>query len=196
MERTILQQQQVQQPIVVIEGIKTLNNLIMKKITEVNEPYSGQKSKSHFRYIIMAVMFCALSSFNESFSQATTNGTGSGGWGMNSQYNSMYDPKTVQTIAGEVVTVDKIVPTRGMSSGVHLVLKTSEESISVHLGPEWFIDNQDISIDPKDKITVKGSRITYKGKPAVIAAVVTKGNEILVLRDANGIPVWSGWRQH
>jgi hypothetical protein len=28
------------------------------------------------------------------------------------------------------------------------------------------------------------------GKPAIIAAQVKKGNEILKLRDENGIPVW------
>jgi hypothetical protein len=184
----------VKRSVVAVVEIK-MKHFKMKKITEVNEPYPGRKSNSHFKFIIMAAVVCALSS-NESFSQKTTNGSGSGGWGMRSQYNSMYDTKTVQTIVGEVVTVEKIVPTRGMSSGVHLVVKTNDESISVHLGPEWFIDNQDISIDPKDKITVKGSRITYKGKPAIIAAVVTKGNDILVLRDVNGIPVWSGWRKY
>jgi hypothetical protein len=168
----------------------------VKKITVVNKPNHEQKSKSHFKYQKMAVMVCILFSFNASFSQNTMNGKGSGGWGMRSQYNRLYDPNTVQTISGEVVVVEKMIPTKGMSAGVHLVVKTSEDSISVHLGPEWFIDNQDIRINPKDKITVKGSRITYKGKPAIIAAVVTKGNEILVLRDANGFPVWSGWRQH
>jgi hypothetical protein len=186
----------VQQPIVAVMEVRTLNNLKMKTITVLNKPYHGQKSKFHFKYIKMAVMVCILFSFNESFSQNTMNGTGSGGWGMRSPYNSLYDPKTVQTISGEVVIVEKMVPTKGMSAGVHLVVKTSEDSISVHLGPEWFIDNQDIRIVPKDKITVKGSRITYQGKPAIIAAVVTKGNETLVLRDANGFPVWSGWRRH
>ena len=120
---------------------------------------------------------------------------GSRGWGMGSQYNRMYNPKTVETISGEVVSVDKITPMKGMSYGIHLTLKTEKETISVHLGPGWFIERQDIKIEPKDKIEVTGSRITFEGKPAIIAAEVKKGDEILKLRDENGIPVWAGWRK-
>ena len=82
-----------------------------------------------------------------------------------------------------------------MNPGIHAVVKTDEEMISVHLGPEWYIENQDISINPKDKIEVKGSRITFEGKPAIIAAEVKKGDEVLTLRDASGFPAWSGWRR-
>ena len=120
---------------------------------------------------------------------------GSGGWGPGTQYNRMYDPKTVETISGEVVNVDKMTPIKGMYYGVHLVVKSEKETISVHLGPGWFIESQDVKIEPKDKIEVRGSRITYKGKPAIIAAEVKKGEEILKLRDDTGIPVWAGWKR-
>jgi len=105
----------------------------------------------------------------------------------------MYNPKTAETISGEVVSVDKFTPLKGMSYGVHLTVKTDKETISVHLGPAWYIENQDVKIEPKDKIQVKGSRITFDGKPAIIAAEVKKGQEVLRLRDENGFPVWSGW---
>jgi len=59
----------------------------------------------------------------------------------------------------------------------------------------WYIENRDIRIEPKDKIEVAGSRITYQGKPAIIAAKVKKGDEVLKLRDENGLPVWAGWRK-
>jgi hypothetical protein len=118
-----------------------------------------------------------------------------GGWGRNAQYNRMYDPRTVETITGEVVAVEKFTPGKGMSAGVHLQLKPDRETISVHLGPAWFIENQDVKIEPKDKIEVKGSRITFDGKPAIIAAEVKKGDEVLKLRDDNGVPVWAGWRR-
>lgn len=107
----------------------------------------------------------------------------------------MYNPKTVETISGEVVSVDKITPMSGMSYGIHLTLKTEKETISVHLGPGWFIERQDIKIEPKDKVEITGSRITYQGKPAIIAAEVKKGDEILKLRDENGVPIWAGWRK-
>ena len=107
----------------------------------------------------------------------------------------MYDPKTVENISGEVIHVDKITPKKGMCYGIHITVKTDKETIDVHLGPGWFIENQDIQIAPKDKIEVKGSRITFEGKPAIIAAEIKKGDDILKLRDENGFPVWSGWKR-
>ncbi len=120
---------------------------------------------------------------------------GSGGWGPGSQYNRFYDPKAVETISGEVTKVDRITPAKGMSGGVHMLVKTDKETISVHLGPSWYLENQDVKIEPKDKVEVKGSRITFGGKPAIIAAEVKKGDEVLKLRDDNGFPVWAGWRR-
>ncbi|MHC4182894.1 MAG: hypothetical protein ACYSR0_06045 [Planctomycetota bacterium] len=120
---------------------------------------------------------------------------GSGGWGPKTNYGRMYNPETVETVSGEVVSIEKITPGKGMYYGIHLTVKTDKETISVHLGPGWFIENQSITIEPEDKIEVKGSRVSFEGKPAIIAAEVNKGEEILALRDENGFPAWSGWRR-
>ena len=111
---------------------------------------------------------------------------------MGREYGKMYNPKTVETITGEVVSVEKFTPMKGMSQGMHITLKTAKETISVHLGPEWYFENQAIKIKPRDKVEVKGSRITFQGKPAIIAGEIKKGNEVLKLRDEKGVPVWSG----
>ncbi len=120
---------------------------------------------------------------------------GSGGWGMGTAYQRMYNPATVETLTGTVESVDKITPMKGMMYGIHLLLKTDKETISVHLGPGWYIERLDMKIDKGDKIEVKGSRVTMMGKPAIIAAEVKKGDNVLKLRDENGIPVWAGWRR-
>lgn len=120
---------------------------------------------------------------------------GSGGWGMGSQYNRMYNSATVETLSGAVDAVDKVMPMKGMNSGVHVILKTDKETISVHLGPEWYIERLDTKIEKGDTIEVKGSRVTFAGKPAIIAAEVKKGESTLVLRDSAGIPAWAGWRR-
>ncbi|MDQ7838359.1 MAG: DNA-binding protein [Thermodesulfobacteriota bacterium] len=131
----------------------------------------------------------------ETFAQRGMRWRGSGGWAAEGRYGRMYDPKTVETISGEVVSVDKITPMKGMSYGVHLMIKTDKETVSVHLGPGWYIGKQDVKIEPKDKVEVTGSRITFGGKPAIIAAEVKKGEEVLKLRDENGLPAWCGWRR-
>ncbi len=120
---------------------------------------------------------------------------GSGGWGMGSSYQRMYNPATVETVSGVIESVDKITPIKGMYAGIHLVLKTDRESIAVHLGPEWYIERQDVKLEKGDKIEVKGSRITFDGKPAIIAAECKKGDSVLILRDSAGFPAWSGWRR-
>ncbi len=120
---------------------------------------------------------------------------GSGGWGMGSQYNRMYNPATVETVSGTVESVDKVTPMKGMNYGIHLTVKTDKETVAVHLGPGWYIERLDTRIEKGDKIEVKGSRVTIDGKPAIIAAEVKKGDNILVLRDSSGIPAWAGWRK-
>jgi hypothetical protein len=120
---------------------------------------------------------------------------GSGGWGMGSQYQRMYNPATVETLSGTVESVDKVTPMKRMHSGIHLVLKTDKEVISVHLGPEWYVERLDTKVEKGDTIEVKGSRVTMMGKPAIVAAEVKKGDSVLVLRDSNGVPAWAGWRR-
>lgn len=120
---------------------------------------------------------------------------GGGGWGAGSSYGRLYNPQSVETVSGEVVRVEQVTPMKGMYYGVHVLLKTARETLSVQLGPGWYIENQDVKIAAGDKLEAKGSRVSIDGKPALIAAEVKKGDEVLVLRDAAGTPVWSGWRR-
>lgn len=120
---------------------------------------------------------------------------GSQGWGRGSDYARLYDAKTVETVKGEVVSVQTFTPSKGMGYGVHLQLKTDKETLSVHLGPVWFIENQDVRIEPKDVVEVRASRVAFEGKPALIAAEVKKGDDMLRLRDQDGYPAWAGWRR-
>lgn len=131
----------------------------------------------------------------EAFARGGPRWQGSGGWGPGESYSRMYDPKSVENLTGEVTSVEQMISLRGMSYGIQLMLKTDKETIPVHLGPGWFIENQDVKIESKDKVQVEGSRITFDGKPAIIAVEVTKGAEVLKLRDENGFPMWSGWRR-
>jgi DNA helicase TIP49 (TBP-interacting protein) len=114
---------------------------------------------------------------------------------MGSPYQRMFNPATVETISGTVESVDKVMPMKGMYSGIHLTIKTEKESVDVHLGPEWYIERLDTKIQKGDTIEVKGSRVTIAGKPVIIASEVKKGDDVLVLRDSNGIPAWAGWRR-
>ena len=141
-------------------------------------------------WTLMSALCIALTGIAEA-----QRGRGGGGWGAGAPYGRMYDPKTVQSVSGDVLKVETFVPDKGTSRGVHLQLKTEKETIPVHLGPSWYIDNQEIKIQTGDKIEVKGSRITFEDKPAIVAAEIVKGDQVLKLRDERGVPAWAGWRR-
>jgi hypothetical protein len=82
-----------------------------------------------------------------------------------------------------------------MSPGVHLTLKTEQGPVFVHPGPEWYVERLDAELAEGDPVEVKGSRVTYEGKPAIIAAEVKKGDDVLMLRDDGGVPNRAGWRR-
>ncbi|WP_415720499.1 hypothetical protein [Photobacterium ganghwense] len=145
--------------------------------------------------VILLVALLQIAYASAVFAQQGMTWHGSGGWGHHSAYGMMYDTKTMTEITGEVVSVDRITMMHQMNEGIVLTVKTSEGNISVHLGPVWHLEKQDMKIMPGDKVVIKGSRIIFYDEPALIASEVHKGNDVLVLRDSEGYPVWSGWRR-
>jgi hypothetical protein len=120
---------------------------------------------------------------------------GSGGWGMGSQYQNLFDPAKLETLKGTIESIEMINPMKGVHNAVALVLKTGKDSITVHLGPDWYITRLDTKLIKGDAIEVKGAKTSYDGKPFIIASEIKKGDATLVLRNESGIPVWAGWRR-
>lgn len=120
---------------------------------------------------------------------------GSGGWGAGSPYDRCYDAARVARFSGEVTSITTTVPMPGMTDGISLLLTMQSVSIPVQLGPAWYIERLDARIEVGDRIQVTGAKAITAGLPAVIAAEVRKGDSVLVLRDAAGIPVWAAWRR-
>jgi hypothetical protein len=147
------------------------------------------------KYASLIVVLIVALSASLAFAQRERGWQGSGGWGMGTQYQRIYNPATVETISGTVESVDRITPFGGMRYGIHIILKTEKENISVHLGPGWYIESLDIKIEKGNKLEVKGSRVKFADKDAIIAAEIKKGDDVLILRDGAGAPVWAGWRR-
>jgi hypothetical protein len=101
-----------------------------------------------------------------------------------------YDARTTATFSGEVAALEQRGGGR-RGGGVRIELRTSEGTLPVHIGPSWFLEEQGLHVAAGDKLEVTGSRITFDGKPAVIAQVVKRGSTAVALRDIAGIPVWS-----
>ncbi len=116
---------------------------------------------------------------------------GGQGWGAKSAYGKLFDPSTLENVTGEVLSVERFTPFRQMGYGLLVVLKTPTQTIDVHVGPGWFVAEQDFEIAPGDRITVRGSRILFQDGPAIIATEVRHGDRILKLRTDTGQPIWS-----
>ena len=93
-------------------------------------------------------------------------------------------------VLGEVLSIEKVACGQGRHHGVNLLLKTAKGKLAVHLGPTWFVDSQRTKFALHDVVQVAGSRVTFDGKPALIATTVKKGNERLRLRTPDGTPLW------
>ena len=112
------------------------------------------------------------------------------GRGMGQQLSRNYDPQSVVSVKGTVNKIEQYQYGQGRYYGIHVLLDTQEEVLSVHLGPAWFIENE-MKIELNDVLEIKGSKIVYNDTLTVIAAQIKKGDQRLLLRNEIGIPVWS-----
>jgi hypothetical protein len=104
-----------------------------------------------------------------------------------------YDTATEVTVRGAVQEVKQVTGGMGMRNvaGTHVVLKTDQETIEIHLGPSTFIADQKLVLQNGDVVEVIGSRVTIAGAGAILAREIRKGEQTVTLRDAQGVPAWS-----
>jgi len=125
----------------------------------------------------------------------TAAGRGMESWGRGSKYHRLYDPTTSETVDGEILELGYFTPEKGARRGVHLKLRSGADIVYVHLGPRWYIENQEMLLLEGDEVSVTGSRIIIDGRPTIIAASIREGDNVLMLRDKDGVPIWAGWRR-
>ena len=107
----------------------------------------------------------------------------------------MYDPATETTVKGTVEEVKQVSGARGGPDGAHLILKTDKETLEVHLGPTTFLEKEKFTFAKGDQIEVTGSKVKIGAADALLAREVKKGDKTLTLRNAQGVPAWSGGRR-
>jgi hypothetical protein len=115
--------------------------------------------------------------------------------GMGQGAGRMYNPATETTVKGAVEEVRQVSGPRGGPGGTHLILKTDKETLEVRLGPTTFLEKEKFTFARGDQIEVTGSKVKIGGADALIAREVKKDGKTLTLRDAQGVPAWSGGRR-
>jgi len=106
------------------------------------------------------------------------------------QNNYIYDQGTQQTFDGIVTDAkDYSCPVSG-TVGSHITLKGDVSTMEVHLAPATFMKQYEITIHKGDRVTVVGSKITFEGKPALVAKTIVLGRDTYNFRDPKGRPLW------
>ena len=102
----------------------------------------------------------------------------------------MWNPETVATVTGTVEAVERIEMGDEWRC-VRLQLATADGVVQVRVGPDWFVAQRKVAFAKGDRIEVKGSRLTFAGERALVAAEIVRGADRIVLRDAEGKPAWA-----
>lgn len=101
---------------------------------------------------------------------------------------ALYNPANEVTVRGVVQEIQEFdCPVSEGELGSHLLLKTADGVIQVHLAPVRIMTGQKLSFAPGDQIEVIGAKVKVAGKNGLIAREITRGNESLVFRDRNGV---------
>ena len=120
----------------------------------------------------------------------------------------LYDTSTETTVHGTVAEVQQLTGKTMSGStgtmwgtcprgwaGTHLAVTTDQGTLIVHVGPAPYLASKNFSFSKGDELTIKGSKVQYQGSDFLIAREITKGDQVLTLRDGSGFPLWSGPRR-
>ena len=101
-----------------------------------------------------------------------------------------YDASKEVKIKGTIEDVKEMTMAKG-EAGVHLVVKTSTETIEVRLCPSGYLKDFEIAFAKGQTVEVTGSRLKVDDKDVILAREVVQGNNTVTLRDKQGAPVWT-----
>ena len=119
-----------------------------------------------------------------------------GGWGVDTPYGRLYDPAKEQTISGQVVSIETSAPMPDMAPGMQLLVQTDDgKSTRVQVGPAWYMERQDLNVKENTHVQVTGARAEIEGQPVLMAREVQFDGQVIMLRDAQGMPMWSSLRR-
>ena len=144
--------------------------------------------------IIASSAIILILTFGVSSAQSQKN---MGGWEIGSPYNQLYSANELDSFKGWVVKIDEVVPMKGMSKGVALHVRPSndpdDEVIVVHLCPSWFIKPNATGFKRGDRVKVRGVWVEIDGEDVVMANKVKKGDyfALKVRLTKDGTPFWT-----
>lgn len=121
-----------------------------------------------------------------------------GGYGQTSpaaaELDGYYNPRREVTFSGTVTGKTKgKVP--GLAQGMSILIRSGKNLREVELGPAWYVGRQSASVNMGDKVKVTGVPLKVGRENVILARQITRGRNILALRDQTGMPYWNPVRR-
>lgn len=101
-----------------------------------------------------------------------------------------YDVAKEVTIKGAVEEIKEVPNPKGQI-GIYLMVKSGGETLEVRLCPNSFLKEFEVAFKKGDQLTIVGSKVRVDEKDVILAREIEFGNNKIVLRDHQGVPVWT-----
>jgi len=139
------------------------------------------------------LIFCSLFLLTSGTVVTAKDSTPYKGWGIDSEYNKLYNYKERDSIKGKVTKFKKITPLPDMAPGTALIFLEGDEEILVHLCPWDFADPKETGIRKGVTTKLKGSWALIDDQDVFIAAKVKQGDnfQFKVRLTKDGTPFWT-----
>ncbi len=112
-------------------------------------------------------------------------------WGAGGKYQKLYEKGSRAKVTGKVMSMSDLLPGESEAPGVQVKLDLGNgEEMNVHLGPRWFILQQDLDLTQGQPLVVEGIAISLDHHPAIVANEVSQGERKVILRELSGAPKW------
>lgn len=111
-------------------------------------------------------------------------------WAQKNDEGPKYDVATEVTIKGSVEEIKEVPNPKGQI-GIYLMVKSGADIVEVRLCPNSFLKEFEVVFKKGDQLTITGSKVKVEDKEVILAREIENGNNKLVLRDKQGVPVWT-----
>jgi hypothetical protein len=101
-----------------------------------------------------------------------------------------YDVANEVTIKGAVEEIKEVPNPKGQI-GIYLMMKSGGDILEVRLCPNSFLKEFEVAFKKGDQLTIVGSKVKVEEKDVILAREIEFGNNKIVLRDRQGVPVWT-----
>jgi hypothetical protein len=101
-----------------------------------------------------------------------------------------YDIANEVTIKGVVQEVKEFQCPASGGLGAHLLVKTGDKTVLVHLALSKFLKDYGFDFAKGDDVVVLGAKAKIGDEEGILARQIDRGNQTFTFRDKNGKPLW------